>query len=322
MDLDGDKLLEMYRKMVTIRRFEEKVAELNARGVFPGLAHLYVGEEAVAVGACSALRADDLITSTHRGHGHCIAKGCDLKPMMAELLGRYTGYCKGKGGSMHICDFDRGILGANGIVGSNIPIAAGAALGVKMMKQDRVVLCFFGDGASNGGSFHEGLNFASIWRLPVVFVCEHNMYAISTPTKKSTSVANIADRASAYGMPGEVIDGQDVLAVYEAAKRAVARARRGDGPSLLECKTYRFRGHHEGDPGRGTTYRSREEMELWAARCPIENFKAKLIHMGLLSEDLARGIEDEVSRAIEEAVEYAMESPLPPLESALEDVYA
>jgi pyruvate dehydrogenase E1 component alpha subunit len=321
LELDREKLLEMYRKMVTIRRFEEKVAELNARGVFPGLAHLYIGEEAVAVGACSALRADDLITSTHRGHGHCIAKGCDLKPMMAELLGRYTGYCKGKGGSMHICDFDRGILGANGIVGSNIPIAAGAALGIKMMRQDRVVLCFFGDGASNGGSFHEGLNFASIWKLPVVFVCEHNMYAISMPTKKSTSVANIADRASAYGMPGEVVDGQDVLAVYEAARRAVARARRGDGPSLLECKTYRWYGHFAGDEHHYGGYRSVEEVEAWRARCPIRGLREYAISKGIPAEELDL-IEERVRAKVEEAERFALGSPEPGPRVALEDVYA
>ena len=226
-----DQLIKMYTQMVRVRCFEEKLVEMFARGTMPGLAHLSIGEEAVAVGACNALRDDDYITSTHRGHAHCIAKGASLDRMMAELFGRETGYCGGKGGSMHIADFEKGILGANGIVGGGIPIAAGAGVGIKVQGRDSVVVCFFGDGASNQGAFHESANLAAIWKLPVIYVCENNLYGISMSQSRHQAIKNIADRAVAYGMPGRAIDGNDVLVVWQTVQEAVARARKGEGPT-------------------------------------------------------------------------------------------
>ena len=318
MAVDKELLLDMYTRMKTIRAFETKVAELFAAGKIPGFVHLYVGEEAVAVGVCANLRPDDYITSTHRGHGHLIAKGGDLKLMMAELFGKRTGYCKGKGGSMHIADVDLGILGANGIVGGGIPIATGAALALKYKGTDNVVACFFGDGAANQGTFHEGLNMASIWKLPVVYVCENNMYAISFSQKKSMNVPDIAERAKAYDIPGVVVDGNDVIAVYEAANEAVKRARAGEGPTLIECKTYRHRGHFEGDP---TTYRSAEEVEEWKKKDPIARLEKRLMEMGYLTEEDKKKIEADINARIEEAVRFAEESPFPSPEELLEDVY-
>ncbi len=311
--------LDMYISMVRIRKFEEKVVELFAQGKIPGFVHSYIGEEAVAVGACSALEPTDYITSTHRGHGHLIAKGGDLKYMMAELYGKKTGYCKGKGGSMHIADVDLGILGANGIVGAGLPIATGAALSSYLQRNGRVALCFFSDGASNRGTFHESLNMASIWKLPVVFLCENNMYGISMPQRKGMAVEDIADRAAAYGIPGVVVDGNDVIAVYEAVKEAVTRARAGGGPTLIEAKTARWRGHFEGDP---QIYRTPEEIEDWKKKCPIMRFQEKLIKMGILDEAKIREIESMIAREVEEAVRFAEESPYPEPEEALEDVYA
>ncbi len=311
--------LQMYTTMLRIRRFEEKVVELFAQGKIPGFVHSYIGEEAVAAGACAALEPTDYITSTHRGHGHLIAKGGDLKYMMAELYGKKTGYCKGKGGSMHIADVDLGILGANGIVGAGIPIATGAALSSQLQKNGRVALCFFSDGASNRGTFHEGINMASIWKLPVVFLCENNMYGISMPQKRGMAIEDIADRASAYGIPGVVVDGNDVIAVYEAVKEAVKRARSGGGPTLIEAKTARWRGHFEGDP---QIYRTPEEIEEWKKKCPIKRFEEKLLKMGVLSEEKIKEIEDMIAKEIEEAVRFAEESPYPEPEEALEDVYA
>lgn len=313
--------LRMYELMYKIRAFEEKVVDIYARGAMPGLAHLYIGEEAVAVGVCSALREDDYITSTHRGHGHCIAKGANVDRMMAELLGKVTGYCKGKGGSMHIADFDKGILGANGVVGGGIPIATGAALAIKMRGNDQVVACFFGDGATNQGVFHESLNIASIWKLPVVYVCENNYYGISVSQKRHQAIKDISIRASSYGMLGISVDGNDVLAVYNAAKDAIERARKGEGPTLLVCNTYRWRGHHEGDPNRGARYRTMEEIEEWMKRCPIKRFEEYLLSQGVSSqtlEDLRRRVKEE----IEAAVKFAEESPYPEVEIALSDVYA
>jgi pyruvate dehydrogenase E1 component alpha subunit len=313
------KLTEMYRKMVEIRFFEGKVFDLYAQNLVPGTVHLYTGEEAVAVGVCSNLRKEDYVTSTHRGHGHCIAKGADLKRTMAEILGKETGYCKGKGGSMHIADFSIGMLGATAVVGAGIPIAVGAALSVKLRKAEQVVACFFGEGASNQGTFHEGINMAATWHLPVIFVCENNLYAMGTRQSKVMNIENIADRAMAYGIPGVTVDGNDVLAVYEGTEKAVERARRGEGPTLIECKTYRQKGHSRVDPAR---YRPREEVERWLAKDPIKRFKEELLKANIIIEAEAQQIEREVAARIEEAVKFAMESPYPDPEEALEDVYA
>lgn len=321
MEIDGARMKEMYRQMVTIRRFEETVWDFYTRAMMPGLAHLYIGEEAVAVGACAAIRPDDLITSTHRGHGHCIAKGGDLGRMMAEILGKKTGYCQGKGGSTHIADLDLGILGAFGIVGAGIAPATGAALSAKMRRTDRVVLCFFGDGAANQGSFHESLNLAGLWKLPVVYVCENNLYGMTVAQSRAMPISDIAERASSYAMPGVVVDGQDVMAVYEAVREAVERARRGEGSTLIECKTYRFGGHHVGDPG--TAYRTQDEIEYWKRkRDPTALFRRNLLDQGVMSEEEARVIEGEVEKVIEKAIEFAKESPFPALEEVSEHVFA
>jgi len=319
MEVPREKLVEMYRKMLQIRLFEEKVFELYGQNMVPGTIHLYAGQEAVAVGVCSTLRKDDYITSTHRGHGHCIAKGADLKRVMAEILGKRTGYCKGKGGSMHIADFSVGVLGATAVVGAGLPIATGAALSIKLRKTDQVSVCFFGDGASNQGTFHESLNMAAIWQLPVVFVCENNLYAMGTRQTRVMRIENIADRAAAYGMPGVTVDGNDVLAVYKAAETAVERARKGGGPTLLECKTYRHKGHSRMDPAK---YRPKEEVEEWLAKDPIKRLRSKLLEANIMSEAEMEEVEREVTAEIEEAVKFALESPYPELEEALEDVYA
>ncbi len=319
LSLTKEKLVEMYRKMLEIRFFEEKVFELYAQNLVPGTIHLYAGEEAVAVGVCSNLRKDDYITSTHRGHGHCIAKGAELKRVMAEILGKKTGYCKGKGGSMHIADFSIGMLGATAVVGGGIPIAVGAGLSIKLRDTDQVVACFFGEGASNQGTFHESINMAALWKLPVIFVCENNLYAMGTRQSRAMAIENVADRAIAYGIPGEVVDGNDVLAVYEVAWKAVERARKGEGPTLIECKTYRHKGHSRIDPAK---YRPKEEVEEWLAKDPIKRFKERLLQTNALVEAEIQQIEKEVSAEIEEAVKFAMESPYPTPEEALEDVYA
>jgi pyruvate dehydrogenase E1 component alpha subunit len=311
-----EKYREWYRKLMTIRRFEEKVDEFFRQGKITGAVHTSVGQEAVAVGVAEALNKDDLVIATHRGHGHCIMRGADLKAMMAELFGRATGLCKGKGGSMHIVDVKKGMLGAMGIVGAGMPIAAGVGLAVKMQKTGQVCVCFFGDNASNGGPFHEAHNVSSLWKLPVVFVCENNLYGISVSAKKSTSVGDIAVRAQGYNMPGAVVDGMDVLAVYRAAKEAVERARRGEGPSLLECKTYRFLGHSRGDPPYGP-YRTKEEVDSWKKRDP----RLLLIQQGGLNPEEIERIDKEVAEAIEEAIRYADASPQPDIKVALEDVY-
>jgi len=319
INLPREKLVEMYRKMFEIRSFEEKVFELYAQNMVPGTIHLYAGEEAVAVGVCSNLRKDDYITSTHRGHGHCIAKGADPKRIMAEILGKKTGYCKGKGGSMHIADFKVGMLGATAVVGAGIPIATGAGLSIKLRGTDQVVACFFGEGASNQGTFHEGINMAAIWKLPVIFVCENNLYAMGTRQSRVMLIENIADRAASYGIPGVTVDGNDVLAVYEAAREAVERARRGEGPTLIECKTYRHKGHSRVDPAK---YRPKEEVEEWLRKDPIKRLREKLLQTNVLAEEEIQRVEEEVSAEIEEAVKFAVESPYPAPEEALEDVYA
>ena len=318
MAIEKDKLLQMYTNMLTIRRFEEEVAKLFAAGKIPGFVHLYIGEEAIATGVCAHLRDDDFITSTHRGHGHLISKGGDLKLMMAELFGKKTGYCKGKGGSMHIADVDLGILGANGIVGGGPPIAAGAALSAQYRGTDQVVACFFGDGAANQGTFHEGLNMASIWKLPVIFVCENNHYGISFHQSKSMNVADVADRAASYNVPGAAIDGNDVIAVYEAAEAAVERARAGEGPTLIECKTYRWKGHFEGDP---MVYRTDEEFKGWQAKDPLARFKSRLMEMGILTEEKIQQVDDAIAKMVEKAIQFAEESPFPAPEEITDDVY-
>jgi pyruvate dehydrogenase E1 component alpha subunit len=320
MNPSQKQMIEMYKTMVTIRLFEGRLPELYATG-FTGLTHLYIGQEAVAAGVCANLRKEDYITSTHRGHGHVIAKGGELKYMMAELFGKKTGYCKGKGGSMHIANINIGILGANGIVGGGIPIAVGAALSCKMRKTDQVTACFFGDDASNTGAFHEGLNLASIHHLPVVFICENNLYGISVPQKQHQAIKDISIRAKAYNMPGITVDGNDVLAVYEASGKAVERARAGKGPTLIECKTYRWRGHHEGDPNRGSRYRPAKEVEEWMKKCPIRRFEERLIKKKILTKEKLKTIREEIEREIDKAIAFARESPYPNPQDLYEDVY-
>ena len=321
MKFSKSKLISFYKTMQTIRLFESRISDLYARGTIPGLAHLYIGEEAVAAGVCSVLRPDDFITSTHRGHGHVIAKGAELNLMMAELYGRRTGYCKGKGGSMHIADMKLGIMGANGIAGGGLPIAVGAGWSAKWRGTDQVTVCFFGDGASNNGTFHESLNLASLHRLPVVFVCENNLYGISVCQLKHQPIVDIAARAASYDMPGEVIDGNDVLATYAAADKAVARARAGDGPTLIECKTYRWRGHHEGDPNQGERYRTKEEISEWMEKCPIQRFSRKLLKEKVTTRKELEAIDLEINAAIDAAVEFAAQSDFPDPDEMYEDVY-
>jgi len=318
MVIEKEKLIDMYQMMVRIRTFEQRVVKEFAAGNVPGFVHLYVGEEAVATGTCANLRADDYITSTHRGHGHLIAKGGKTDLMMAELYGRKTGYCEGKGGSMHIADPDIGILGANGIVGAGIPIAGGAALSIQLRGTDQIVICFFGDGASNTSRFHEGVNMASAYRYPIVYVIENNLWAISTRTTTCMNITDIAVRGAAYGIPGVTVDGNDVIAVYEAAGKAVARARRGDGPTLVECQTYRWRGHMEGDP---QTYKPKEEAEEWVKKDPIPRAKKQFIEMGVFTEKEADEIEQEMLGELDRAVKFAEESPFPAPEETLKNVF-
>ncbi len=316
-----EQMLFMYRKMVEIRQFEEAAGTLYQSGQLPGFLHLYIGEEATAVGVCAHLKDDDYITSTHRGHGHLIAKGGKRDRMMAELFARTTGYCKGKGGSMHIADKETGILGANGVVGAGIPLAAGAALSAKIRGTNQIAVSFFGDGATNQGVFHETLNLAAVWELPVVFVCENNRFGMGTPQHEHQRVEDISVRAPAYDIPGVTVDGNDVLKVYAEAHEAVVRAREGGGPTLLNCDTYRFRGHHIGDPG--TSYRDREEVqEQERQRDPIRRLAQVLTEdEGVAQEDLET-LEAELANELEEALEFAKNSPEPLPEDALEDVYA
>lgn len=317
---DEELLCRIYRTMVTIRFFEQTVEKHFLAGEIPGFVHLYIGEEAIATGVCANLTTDDYIASTHRGHGHSIAKGADVSRMMAEIFGKKTGYCKGKGGSMHIADFGVGMLGANGVVGGSFSIAMGAALAAKMLEQKKVAVAFFGDGASNRGTFHESANLASIWKLPVIFLCENNQYASTTPYRSSTSVEDIADRARGYGMPGVVVDGNDVFAVYEAAKAAVERARGGGGPSLVEAKTYRIKGHFVGDP---ELYRSKEEVqEIFAKTDPISRFERQVSSEGSLSREKLDAIKLEAQELIDKALAFAKESPEPDPSELFSDVYA
>lgn len=321
METDKEILIWLYATMLKIRLFEERIVDLYARGLVPGLAHLYIGEEAVAAGVCAVLREDDYITSTHRGHGHVIAKGADLKPMMAELFGKKTGYCKGKGGSMHIADMAIGILGANGIAGGGLPIAVGSGLSAKCRGTDQVTVSFFGDDASNNGTFHESLNLASLHKLPIVFVCENNLFGISTHQTKHQPIMDIAIRAACYDMPGTVVDGNDAVEVYGAASRAVRRARAKEGPTLIECKTYRWRGHHEGDPNQGGRYRTKEDIETWKVKDPIKGLADRLIRDKVVAKRKLSTIESDIVEQIDQAVAFATESQFPSPDDLYEDVF-
>lgn len=317
-ELGKDKLLHMYSRMLMARRLEEEVHLLFLQGELPGTVHLYAGEEACAVGVCSALRQDDYITSTHRPHGHAVAKGVSTRSIMAELFARTTGCCGGYGGSMHMGDLSVGMLPAIAIVGGGIPVASGVGLALKRLGTDRVVACFFGDGASNEGAFHEGINMAAIWDLPVIFVCENNLYGASTHVNRVMKVANIADRAAAYGIPGVITDGMDVLAVYRTVKEAVDRARAGEGPTLVECKTYRYMGHSRTDPG---LYRSKEEVEEYKAKDPIPRLKNYMLSEGIATENEIAAVEEAVEEELEDAIEFARNSPHPKPEDALKNVF-
>jgi len=319
--LTDSVLKDIHRRMVRIRRFEETAGKMMENGKIPGALHLYVGEEAVASGVMVHLSNDDQITSTHRGHGHLIAKGGAFDRMFAELYGKSTGYCKGKGGSMHISNLEVGMLGANGIVGGGPPIAMGAAFSNKFRKTKNVACCFFGDGASNEGSFHEAANMAGLYKLPVVFVCENNGYGEYTPQKNHQAIVDVADRAAGYGMPGVVVDGMDAVAAYEAAGEAIARARAGEGPTLLECKTYRYF-DHVGVRGMGLTYRTDEELAEWKKRDPIDLFEARLQEQKIMSAADIKAVHDQTMAEIDKAIQFAESSPFPDPSAVLEDVYA
>ncbi len=317
-DLALQRLQDMYLKMLQIRAFEEKVAYFFSRGMVHGTTHLYIGEEGTAVGAISALRDDDIITSTHRGHGHTIAKGIDLNRMMAELLGKEAGYCRGKGGSMHIADLTRGNLGANGVVGGGIPIATGAGITAKLRGQGTVVACFFGDGAINQGTFHESVNMASVWKLPVIYICENNQYGMSMSVRRSTNLENLSDRALAYGIPGRRADGNDVFAVYDAVKDARERVGKS-GPELIVCETYRYLGHSKSDANR---YRTKEEIAEWKEKDPIPRMRTRLLAAGLFSEKELADLEARGRQSIEDAAAFAEAAPEPTLDELTTDVYA
>lgn len=313
------QLREALRRMYLIRRFEEGAEDSYMRGLIHGTMHLSIGQEASAMATCMELTDADKITSTHRGHGHCIAKGADVGRMFAEFFGKETGYCHGRGGSMHIADVRTGNLGANGIVGGGLPIAVGAALTAKRLGRDDVTVCFFGDGANNEGAFHEALNMASVWKLPVIFVCENNGYGMSTAVTRSTAVRRISDRASAYSMPGITVDGNDFSAVAEAVHAAIVRARAGDGPSLVENVTYRWRGHSKSDRNR---YRTKEEIEEWMTRDPIARFRSELIAHGILDEAAADAVAAEAMAEVEAGIAFAKSSPAPAIGDVTRYVYA
>ncbi len=316
--LSPDDLRQVLRRMHLIRRFEESAEEAYMRGLIHGTMHLSIGQEASATGVCVALRDDDYITSTHRGHGHCIGKGAEVGKMFAEFFGKEDGYCRGRGGSMHIADPSKGNLGANGIVGGGIPIAVGAALSAKRRGTDQVAVSFFGDGANNEGAFHEALNMASVWKLPVIFVCENNGYGMSTSTQRSTAVRDIAERARAYAMPGVTVDGNRFADVAEATFEAVDRARAGGGPTLIESKTYRIRGHSRSDRNR---YRTKEEIEAWTKRDPIGLFEAELSELKIVTAAEIEAIRAEVETTIAAGIEFAKASPAPEIASLTRDVY-
>ena len=313
-------LKDLHLRMVRIRKFEEAAGRLAESNRMPGFIHLYVGEEAVASGVCVALNDDDQISSTHRGHGHLVAKGGDLNKMMAELMGKATGYCNGKGGSMHICDLELGMLGANGIVGGGVPIAVGAGLSNHYRGTDQVSVVFFGDGATNIGAFHEAANMAAALKLPVLFICENNEYGEYTPREATMAIKDVAERAIGYGMPSKIVDGMDAVAVYEATLEALEQARAGEGPSFIECKTYRYYNHH-GVQTLGMKYRSDEEVEQWKQRDPIDALEMRMARMGVMSETEAAAVHAEVEAIVEAAVEFADESPFPDTDSLLDDVY-
>lgn len=320
--LDIDDLVEMQRRMLRVRYFDEAVRVFAKRGQLPGNVHLSIGQEAEVVGACYALRDDDWMTGNHRSHGHPIGKGAPLGPLMAEIFGKATGVCKGKGGSMHLADFQVGSLGESGVVGSAIPIATGAAFSSRVRGSDQVALCFFGDGAANQGGLHESMNLAAIWKLPAIYLCENNQYAVTTPARQSSSVERIAQRGVAYGMPGVTVeDGQDVLAVYDAVATAVARARAGEGPSLVEVLTYRYSEHSEGLRHAGL-YRPSDEVADWTARDPIVRFRAVLAEQHGITDEVLDGLDAEVREEVDAAVAFAQESPLPAPEDAFADLYA
>lgn len=314
---------EIYEKMLTIRRFEEAVLEVYTQGLMRGLAHLYIGQEASAVGICSALNDDDYLTSTHRGHGHLIAKGGKVDRMMAEMMGKVDGYNRGKGGTMHIADMSLGILGANGIVGGGMGMATGAALSGKMRNSGQVAVCFFGDGAINQGAFLESANLASIWSLPVLFVCENNHYGEYTAAKDVTAVReHVAERAAGFNMPAVVVDGNDVVAVHQTAVKMVERARAGEGPCLIENKTYRYRGHHVGDGDPEKTYRTQEETDTWLAKDPIPRFARRMMKAGMVDETELEAIDQTITTRVEDAVAFANESPYPEADEVTDHVYA
>ena len=319
MEIPRDTLLEMYRRMVRIREFELAAIDLFKRGQVKGTVHPYIGQEASGVGVCMALRPDDLVAGTHRSHGHNIAKGADTKKMMAEILGKETGYCKGRGGSMHIAAFETGSLGALAVVGSGIPIAVGAALGFKMRGEDRVAVPFTGDAGCNTGNWHESLNMASIWNLPVVFALENNHYGVSTNIEYSCKVKDLSIRAQSYGIPGVNVDGFDVLAVYRAAVEAVARARRGEGPTLLVTEAYRFEGHYAGEP---EVYRERAEVQEWRKKDPIPRFRKYLVENGIAATAEVDAIDAEVRQEMVDAVKFAQESPQPDPATKMDYIYA
>lgn len=315
----AEQLRDVLHKMYLIRRFEEGAEDAYMRGLIHGTMHLSIGQEASAMGICMPLTDQDQITSTHRGHGHCIAKGADVKRMFAEFFGKTTGYCKGRGGSMHIADVTKGNLGANGIVAGGIPIAVGAALAAKKLKNGKIAVSFFGDGANNEGAFHEALNMAAVWKLPVIFVCENNGYGMSTSTERSTAVKNIADRASAYAMPGVIVDGNNFSEVAEAAEAAVERARAGEGPTLIESKTYRYRGHSKSDRNR---YRTKEEIEDWMTnRDPIALFEAELKEFGIIDDAGIEAVREAVKKEIADGIEFAKDSPSPEIRDLENYVY-
>ena len=322
MDQLTDELLrDIHQRMVRIRVFETEAGRMAEAGKIPGALHLYVGQEAVAAGVMAHLSDDDWITSTHRGHGHLIAKGGEFDRMFAELYGRATGYCRGKGGSMHISNMELGMLGANGIVGAGPPIAVGAAFSAKFRDTDRVAVSFFGDGASNEGSFHEAANMAALYQLPAIFVCENNGYGEYTPQAGHQAIVDVADRAAGYGMPGVVVDGMDAIAVFEAAAAAIERARQGEGPTLLEAKTYRFF-DHVGVRGMGLSYRTDAELEEWQKRDPIHLFEARLNELGVLSKEQAKALHEQILADVKAGIEFAESSPTPDPDTLLDDVYA
>lgn len=320
MEITNDTLRDLHYRMVRIRFVEQAAGKLFENSEMPGFIHLYVGEEAVAAGVCAALRDQDQIGSTHRGHGHLIAKGGDLSKMMAELMGRADGYCHGKGGSMHICDLELNMLGANGIVGAGVPIVVGAAFANKYRGNDSVAVAFFGDGATNIGAFHEAANMAAALRLPVVFVCENNEYGEFTPRRTTMAIDDVVDRAAGYGMPGVMVDGMDAVAVYEAASHAVARARIGHGPSFIEAKTYRYYNHH-GVQVMGFKYRTDDEVDMWKARDAIDTMEANLVANAVMSRAEIDAVREMIHAEVEAAVEFGRNSPYPDVDTLLDDVY-